>query len=265
MDHFQKEKDRIEGFVRISRYAGMREDLVQAGGGNSAVKLSEHRMLIKASGFQMADISPENGYAVVDPSLIREFFRGRKDRSETPSEEEERKILTEALVEGGRPSIETFLHSISGTYTLHTHPVVVNAFTCRENWTEELMKAFPDAMYVPYAKPGIQLAMTYYAAAEACMDRELEIPDVVFLQNHGLLVSGETADAVIEKTEQTLGQLEEMLGCRNDGCHGVTELWKLFPERIVWQVTDRKVLDAYREAVRERYRFFSFGDACLFY
>ena len=25
------------------------------------------------------------------------------------------------------------------------------------------------------------------------------------------------------------------------------------------------VLDAYREAVRERYRFFSFGDACLFY
>ena len=31
----------MNSFVKISRYAGMREDLVQAGGGNSAYKITD--------------------------------------------------------------------------------------------------------------------------------------------------------------------------------------------------------------------------------
>ena len=51
----------------ISKYAGMREDLVQAGGGNTSVKISDERMYIKASGCQLADVSMESGSALVNP------------------------------------------------------------------------------------------------------------------------------------------------------------------------------------------------------
>lgn len=55
----------MKGFVKISKYSGMREDLVQAGGGNSSFKISDDKMVVKASGFQLADVTEEDGYALV--------------------------------------------------------------------------------------------------------------------------------------------------------------------------------------------------------
>ena len=40
----------MQGFIRISKYAGMRNDLAQAGGGNTSVKLDDQVMLVKSSG-----------------------------------------------------------------------------------------------------------------------------------------------------------------------------------------------------------------------
>ena len=47
----------MKNFIEMSRYAGMREDLVQAGGGNSSYKKDKDKMLIKASGYQLADLT----------------------------------------------------------------------------------------------------------------------------------------------------------------------------------------------------------------
>ena len=47
----------MKEFERMSKYAGMREDLVQAGGGNSAYKIEPGRMAVKASGYQLADVT----------------------------------------------------------------------------------------------------------------------------------------------------------------------------------------------------------------
>ena len=51
----------IKNFVEISKYAGERFDLVQASGGNSSVKITDTKMLIKASGFLLSDIN-ENSH-----------------------------------------------------------------------------------------------------------------------------------------------------------------------------------------------------------
>ena len=45
-------REEILGLVEISKYSGMREDLVQAGGGNTSVKDGEY-MYVKASGCQL--------------------------------------------------------------------------------------------------------------------------------------------------------------------------------------------------------------------
>lgn len=151
----------MKAFIEMSKYAGMREDLVQAGGGNSACKTDAERMAVKASGYQLSDIRENYGYAIVNARMIRESFLQTEDL-EKMTEKDAQRILSEAFIEGDRPSIETFLHSVSGKYSLHTHPVTVNILTSRPDGMQRLQEMFPQACMVPYATPGVELAKAYF-------------------------------------------------------------------------------------------------------
>lgn len=234
----------MNGFVRISKYAGMREDLVQAGGGNSSYKIDDSRMVIKASGFQLAELTEETGYATVNYKKITEAFLDNSQLDQL-TEEGSKKILSNALIEGKRPSIETFLHSISGKYTLHTHPITVNALTCRKDGMEVLEQLFPDALIVPYATPGVELAKTYFHTYKKKAKCKGQIFEYVFLLNHGLVVSAQTAEQVIDKTEYVVRKIEDYLGCDYNDYHRLTKLWNYFPSKIVWEVTDTHIITAF--------------------
>lgn len=234
----------MKGFVKISKYSGMREDLVQAGGGNSSFKISDDKMAIKASGYQLADITDKEGYALVNPQIIRDSFLNCEDLN-LISNEDSQAILANSFIEGCRPSIETFLHAISGKYTLHTHPTVVNVLTCRKQGMEVLAELFPDALLVPYATPGVELAKTYFEAYRKTAKEEGQIFDVVFLQNHGLVVSAESADEVISMTETVTKRIEEYLGINLFQYHELTDLWTYFSDKIIWKVTDKNVIEVF--------------------
>lgn len=239
----------MKDFCRISRYAGMREDLVQAGGGNSACKTSEDRMLIKASGYQLADVSETNGYAIVNPRLIRLAFL-ECDNIDDMTEKASKQLLNEAFISGERPSIETFLHSISGKYSLHTHPIVVNAITCQADGENVISKLFPDALIVPYETPGIKLAKVYFKAYKKYKVMHPQDPQVVFLMNHGLLVSADTADEVISLTEEVTSKIEAYLEVDFSSYHSASYISTIYKDGIVWKVTDKNVLDAYQRMGR---------------
>lgn len=234
--------DCLKDFIEMSKYAGMREDLVQAGGGNSAYKISENRMVIKASGYQLADLTREEGYAIVDPQIITDAFLNNADTMDM-TEEDAKIILKKAYIKGGRPSIETFLHAVSGRYTLHTHPVVVNALTCRKDGMKKLQTLFPQALMVPYATPGVELAKVYFVTYRNLAENVT----VVFLQNHGLLVSGESSAEVMSTTEEVAARIETELKVDMAHYHAVTKLYGVIGKGIVWNVTDRNVLDLYKE------------------
>lgn len=229
----------MKSFLKMSQYAGMREDLVQAGGGNSSYKINEECMAIKASGFQLADIKENEGYALVNPKKIREAFLNDSDL-DSMTEEDSKAVLKEAFIKGAHPSIETFLHSVSGRYSLHTHPVVINVLASRAGGMETLGELFPDAILVPYATPGIELAKAYFKEYK----RAGKEAGIVFLQNHGLLVSADTAREVIEMTENILKKTERYLNLDFSDYRAVTELSQHFDEGIVWQVTDTHILEA---------------------
>lgn len=235
----------MRDFIKISKYSGMREDLVQAGGGNSSFKISEKEMVIKSSGYQLSDITETDGYALVNPQIIKERFYGAKDLNAL-TDVDSRLILNDAFIQGGKPSIETFLHVILMKYTLHTHPIVVNALTCRKSGKDILKKLFPESLYVPYATPGIELAKVYLKTYWEDIDCN-RAPDIVFLQNHGLIVSADTGEAVIEKTENVLHVLEEYLNADYQSYHDVTRIWSVFADKIVWKVTDACILWMYKE------------------
>ena len=73
---------------------------------------------------------------------------GQSMREEKPgaadvfSEEDGKRLLQEAQIAGGRASIETFLHAITGKYTLHSHPTLVNVLTARKDGEEILQQLF---------------------------------------------------------------------------------------------------------------------------
>lgn len=206
----------VEAFVALSKYAGERLDLVQAGGGNSSVKLSDGTMLIKASGCSLSDVTATHGVAKVDNRKVLAILD--HPELETLGDKRHQDALAGALMretlraDSAKPSIETFLHALLDTVTLHTHPVVVNALTCRKDWEAVLGSLFPDAVRVPYQTPGIQLAIALNEQIKAYRERTGSLPQVVFLQNHGLIVSHGDLESVRQTTEAVLSRIEAHLG-----------------------------------------------------
>lgn len=218
----------MKGFIQISKYAGMRNDLAQAGGGNTSVKLDDRIMLVKSSGFQLADVNEENGYSKIDYRRIVDYFEKNitADGGQVLTEEAGKELLAQAQIEGGRASIETFLHAVTGKYTLHSHPTLVNILAARKDSREVIEQLFPEAIFIPYQKPGAALAETYYRIWQAAAGRA----EVIFLENHGLVVSSEQAGQVIDRTEEILHKIAAYLQVPYEACPNATKLWKFFAE-----------------------------------
>lgn len=203
----------ISELVEISKYAGERFDLVQAGGGNSSVKLDNGDMLIKASGYILSDLSYSNGYSRVLTNKIK-CILSSSELISCESKRERERITSElvkdaTLDKNNRPSIETLLHSLLLKYTLHTHPIVVNIIVVRNNWKDILGKLFKDdsILLVEYDTPGIELAINLSDE----LKKKKDIPKIIFLQNHGLIVSSSDVKEIVKLTEYVINKIEDYL------------------------------------------------------
>jgi rhamnose utilization protein RhaD (predicted bifunctional aldolase and dehydrogenase) len=222
--------NKLEEFIEMSKFAGMREDLVQAGGGNSSVKINNNEMLIKASGFQLAEITNNTGYSIVDQSIINEYFI--QNAKNNIIKEDESKLIVKALIRGKRPSIEIFLHSITDIFTLHIHSVALNVILTRKDGLKNLKDMFPSAIAVEYKTPGIELAKEYFKAFERNKyNKECKL-DIIFLKNHGIVVSGKSGKEVIEKTENVLKKIEHYLNIDCEKYRNTTFLYNQLKARL---------------------------------
>ena len=236
------ERTARQELAKVSSYAADRVDLVQAGGGNASVKTTGGRLHIKASGSRLRDAVSGRGVAVVDmeglpspggpsngnPEIFRRWSQDRR----TP-------------VSGPRPSMELALHAPLGPVVLHIHPVSANAFLCLEEartWMERVFNDKLAYLYLPYAMPGADLGTLLWNALET--GEGATEPQVVFLENHGLVLHGECADDVIRLNEQVLSLLGDHLPRQGT----IRPFEPLPPECCVATAT----LDAIRAAVPNR-------------
>lgn len=203
----------IKDLVEISKYAGERFDLVQAGGGNSSVKFDNNEMIIKASGFLLSDVNENSGYSRVKTTEIASIVKNSQILNS--QNKRERQGITAKLVKQAttdkqnRPSIETLLHSFLYKYTLHTHPIVVNMIVIQKSWKEILKSIFKEKSIalVKYITPGIELALE--------LDKTLQefdkMPNIIFLQNHGLIITSKNKDDIKILKEEVLSKIEDYL------------------------------------------------------
>ncbi len=250
-------------FIWMSKYIGMREDFVQAGGGNTSVKLDETKMLIKSSGYSLSEMTLEEGYSIVNyKKLIQELKKINHNTEISMSD----RLLQESIFMGKRPSIETFLHAVTEKFTIHSHPLLVNIFTARENGMQELKELFPNALLVEYYTPGIELAVAYYQTYQKEIKKEEQTFQIIFLKNHGLVVSGSTAEEAIDTHEKVIQILYKKLQYQDTINRNIFYLYKnLYPVndgKIIYAVEDIKELKKLREDGIWNY---TFAPDCIVY
>ena len=185
----------IGDLAELSAKAGADPLLIQGAGGNTSVK-DGPVMWIKASGTLLADALRRDIFVPVDLTAMRTALSDGRDEADQPA--------LFALGDSGlRPSIETSLHAVfEHPVVVHVHCVNTLALAIRadaEKVLAEKLAGF-DWAFVPYAKPGAQLARSVQA-------RRGPETDVVVLGNHGLLLAAQTVAEASDLLDRVVAAL----------------------------------------------------------
>lgn len=198
--------DLTQQLIEVANHYGGDEEYCRAGGGNASVKL-DGVLHIKPSGVSLAKLAAEDLVPLRIDVLLDALT------SDEPVDGDPVRVATaRALVRdtGRRPSVEILFHAlIPDALVLHLHPLVANALTCN---TEAARLAADllgdDAVLVPYIDPGVPLARGVAAARDAYTARTgRPAPGITLLGNHGIIVSGNSADEIHERTERVTGAI----------------------------------------------------------
>ena len=207
----------IEDLIAISRKFGQDSRFVIAGGGNTSYK-DENRLWVKASGHALATIT-EDGFAVLDRTLLNEMGEKAYNEDTAIREEQVKNDLAVACVtKDRRPSVETSLHNCMGfAFVVHLHPTLVNGLMCSANAEAVCGEIFPEALYIEYTDPGYTLFKKVYDRINAYKAANGKEPQVIFIQNHGIFVGGDTTAEIEGIYSEILGKLEAKVAALPEG------------------------------------------------
>jgi rhamnose utilization protein RhaD (predicted bifunctional aldolase and dehydrogenase) len=188
-------------------------DLVILAEGNTSQRLPDGRVVVKASGSNMRTATAED-FVVVDVDPLVDLMRSPVGTQAD---------LTAALDAGEhggrrrRASIETLVHVAAQAFAptafvAHTHPTAVvgllasvHAATAwdRHVYSDEAV-VIGRPLYVPYATPGIDLGRVYLEALRRHVDTHGELPTLVLLGNHGIVVNAPSPAGVEAASEMAV-------------------------------------------------------------
>lgn len=196
----------IKDLIEISQYAGNRVDYTQGGGGNTSVKNAENgAMLIKASGYRLVDINENTAFVAVDKKKIFDYYNNVDLSVEKDYEKESAEISKSSVIEISgmqtlRPSVEVGFHAILKKYVIHTHSVYANIITCSQEGEALAEQLFAEKdfgfIFLPYINPGFELTLAMKNKIEEYIAKNNKYPEVIFMKNHGLVVTGDYIDRV---------------------------------------------------------------------
>jgi rhamnose utilization protein RhaD (predicted bifunctional aldolase and dehydrogenase) len=187
-------------------------DLVILAEGNTSELLEDGRLVVKASGANLAS-STKDDFVVVD---VDEVMALVDDPSATQADLTAVLVAEDAPRADGRPrraSIETLVHAavarlakeVSGIrFVGHTHPTdvvgLLASVHAADAWgrivysDEAVVIGHP--LYVPYATPGIDLGRLYDARLREYVEVHGRLPQLVLLGNHGIVALAPTTAGV---------------------------------------------------------------------
>ena len=204
----------LEKLAEISRCYGQDEEFVLAGGGNTSFKDEDH-LYVKASGVKLADIQAE-GFVKMSRRKLRALCEKEYPTEPAAREEEVLKDIMDCREPGEeakRPSVEVMLHELIGfPFVVHTHPPMANGLTCGRVGEKAAGELFGDDMlWIPTVEPGYVLSMTVWEKLREYESRFERQPNILLMQNHGLLVGGAAPEAVQKVTRQVMDKIRSKI------------------------------------------------------
>ncbi|MDR2505759.1 MAG: SDR family NAD(P)-dependent oxidoreductase [Oscillospiraceae bacterium] len=205
----------LDQLVEVSNRYGADPRYVLAGGGNTSYK-TEDTLYVKASGTKLATIAAD-GFAKMDLAALRGILRVKA----YPDGDKEREAaaladMMSALLRGEtkRPSVECLLHALfPQKFVLHLHPALVNGMTCGRDGERICRELFPDAIWIPLTKPGYILAKACQGLFASYEKKNGKPADMLFMQNHGVIVAADTAEGLDALMANVMGKLGERVAC----------------------------------------------------
>lgn len=205
----QENFDGLSGLVKISQACGTRSDYVQSGGGNTSAKLAKNLMAIKASGYRISQISLSDGFVVGNYAKVKRIY-ANSDRGENSEDQTSKAVKNAVLDIPGykklRPSVETGFHALLKKYVIHTHPVYANLLSCSPEGKalaeKVLTKTGIKYLWMDYINPGAGLTFQIADSLKAYQEKNGAFPEVIFLKNHGLIATADSADRCIKLHQQ---------------------------------------------------------------
>ena len=222
-------------------------DYVIIGEGNTSMRMDDASFYVKASGHQMHHIS-ESGFVAV---RLAPMLAMLDDPPRTLNEQ--KRITASAILAqdasgaGLSPSIEVsfhamLLHDCDVRFIGHTHPTAVNQIMCSEyaadfalkrRFPDEVVLCGPRSALVPYADPGLPLAIVMRERVLAYMDEEGEAPKLILLENHGMIALGDSPAEILNITAMAVKAARIFLGAL------LTGKTTYLPEAEVWRLYRR--------------------------
>lgn len=235
---------KLSQLIAVSKEIGRNVAYIQGGGGNTSVKFDDARMAVKASGCLLKDMSLSDGMSVVDYVEMSSYI-AVPDADDNVFNEHIRSMV---IAMNDRPSMETGCHALLNKFVIHTHSVYVNLLTCSVEGPDLSAHLFPDASWLPYITPGRDLTV---AVRDLVIQKGIP-PKVIFLKNHGLMVSAETASAsydIHEKINRKIRDFFDLDEINSDiqiqsRCIDYIRSHILFPDQVVYTQDSSELLQS---------------------
>lgn len=211
------EEDILAGLEKISQTVGKYPDMVQGGGGNTSAKLNDEIMAIKASGYKLTQITKNEGYVKVNYQNLLDYFKNVDTTREIDFEKESSQKALENVVseEKLKPSVETGFHSFLKRYVIHTHSCYANILCCSEEGKDLVGEIFAETDYNPlwikYTHPGFDLTIEMKERIKDYRKKWGREPEVLFLENHGLIITHEDADTGLQINKEINAMIKDYL------------------------------------------------------
>lgn len=210
-----KHTDPIQTILQLSNEYGADPLFTLAGGGNTSVK-QDATLHVKASGYPLATLTAD-GLVELDRAALQSLVERDLGANPVAREAAYKKALHAARTDPEatlRPSVESIVHEvIPGRYVVHTHPRLVNCLTCAKNGEALADELFGDEIvWVEYVDPGFKLAQVILARLRDWQEKTgKQQPLAIFLDNHGLIIAGDSPEQVRERTDTIIARLAERL------------------------------------------------------
>ena len=164
----------INEYVKICRLIGPWTDWVQGQGGNISIKDGDN-LIVKASGELIGNTTSTSGWVICNIDDVKKRLYENNEN-----------IADKVILGRGKPSIETFLHTLPKKYIVHLHPSPLLNFLCSSscNYTTKYK-------FIDYFKPGIQLANSLYEIYDDSIS-------IYFMKNHGVLIAHNNIAEILE-------------------------------------------------------------------